>query len=926
MAPLRSHDSLGSFQLDRRAQSLIRGERVTPLRPKAWQVLVHLAQRPGVVVSGRELFDQVWADVAVTPKTLTNVINELRRALAADPHVRIETRHRLGYRLVVGGATAVPNQGGAAESGEAAIFVGRASELQMLEQAWRRACSGQRQVVLVGGFAGVGKTTLLERFAAERRSPRGDGSAAALATQCTCHDRQNDPEPYGPFAEAIEGLVRQTDILPLLQRCAPSWLVRMPWLLPAAEMAELRTSLSGIGLSRVLREGVQLLETIAAERPLLVVLEDLQHADAATLDLLAAMARRDSPARLMLVASFRTHAGSQEVRESIRRLGELKRVTRLSVGALPASEVRAYLEQRLGTAEPGDQLVAAVEAKTGGNALFLKEMVDVLLQRGWLADDGSGWRLTVSPGEIEGLIPDSARSLIGQHARQLQADDLELLEAASMIGDEFIDKILGAACRRPLDGVAMACRRLAEAGQFIGPVGQRLLPDGLPWSAYRFRHDLYRQGVAALVPPARRRVFHERVAQALAHEYATCLGEVAPQLAMHYREAGDWERQLGALDVAVANAMACAAPGQAMRHLEEAIEVGERHPLKMAESPLPAELRQQVEARADRLLLYGSLRIHFFGPGDRASSEIYDRALEMVTPLGSVVAWMRAQNGRCTTYMWSGRAGEAHAIAQAMMEAAEAGHPELLALAAYYQLSATLRLGEYRLAVAAANRMQETLPYASPDVPRYVDLRSQGEALLPFTFTVAGDPAAAARYRDEALANAGRKTAAFERNLALDQAAFSALVAQDAELALEYADRAYANATQFGLDGFLDTPLMYRTWALCRLGRSDPAEFETVLEQRDPVSRNYYHSLLMAWLAELHLAKGDLRSATRTVERIAPDPAFDAEIERIRGLVLAAAGQRDRALACLVHARDLAARQGAVLFERRAGAAIESLG
>ncbi len=210
--------------------------------------------------------------------------------------------------------------------------------------------------------------------------------------------------------------------------------------------------------------------------------------------------------------------------------------------------------------------------------------------------------------------------------------------------------------------------------------------------------------------------------------------------------------------------------------------------------------------------------------------------------------------------------------------------------------------------------------------PPTVDLRSQGESLLPLTFTVAGDPVAAARYRDEALAHAGRKTVAFERNLALEQAGFSALVAQDAELALAYADEAHANATLFRLDGYFDMALMYRTWALCRLGRRDPAEFETVLEQRDPVSRNYDHSLLMAWLAELHLAKGDVRSATRIVERIAPDPAFDAEVGRVRGMVLAASGQREQARACLLHARDLAARQGAVLFEGRAAAAIESLG
>ncbi len=65
--------ALGSFALDQQAQSLVRSGSVSPLRPKAWQVLMYLAERSGVVVSGSELFDHVWADVAVTPKTLTNL-------------------------------------------------------------------------------------------------------------------------------------------------------------------------------------------------------------------------------------------------------------------------------------------------------------------------------------------------------------------------------------------------------------------------------------------------------------------------------------------------------------------------------------------------------------------------------------------------------------------------------------------------------------------------------------------------------------------------------------------------------------------------------------------------------------------------------------------------------------------------------------
>lgn len=104
------------------------------------------------------------------------------------------------------------------------------------------------------------------------------------------------------------------------------------------------------------------------------------------------------------------------------------------------------------------------------------------------------------------------------------------------------------------------------------------------------------------------------------------------------------------------------------------------------------------------------------------------------------------------------------------------------------------------------------------------------------------------------------------------------------------------------------------------------ADLATVLNRREHSLQNLYQSLLLAWLAELYLAQGDLRSASATVERIAPEQAFGAEIERVRGAVLAASGQRELALECLTRARNLAAQQGAGLFERRAAAAIDSLG
>lgn len=920
--------SLGALTLDHQAQSLLCEDLVIPLRPKAWQVLMFLWERVGVVVSGRELFDEVWAGVAVTPKTLTNVINELRHALSADPTVCIETRHRRGYRLVVGAVGTPSDDQSSPEREDDAIFVGRERDLQRLTELWKRACSGQRQVVLLGGFAGVGKSTLLERFMAGIRRPGAAGHASgtsALLTRGTCFDRRSDPEPYGPFAEAMEGLVSQADIVPVFHRVAPSWLARMPWLLPATEMALLRQSLLGIGSSRVLREGVQLLEAISEDRPTLLVLEDLHHADAATLDLIAALAQREGPARLLLVASFRTHAGESSVREAIRRLSDIACVTTTTLEGMTALEVRTYLQRRLDNAELSGLLVSAVEAKTGGNALFLKEMVDVLVERQWLADHGRGWVLTVDPGELDALIPDSARALIRQHVEQLPSEDLELLEAASIVGEDFTDKLVAAACGRPIESVSMACRRLAETGHFIRHAGQRLLPDGLPWSVYRFSHDLYRHGIADRLPPARSRACHERLAQAMSLEYADCLAEVAPRLAMHYREAGDWEGQLGALDVAVADAMQRSAPAEAARYLQEGIEVGESRPLVLPTTPMTAQLRAQAQARAERHVVYGLLRIHLYGLVDPSAAEAFDRGLEVAVIGGSVTLWFRAQMGRCGTRSYSGFAGEALAIADTMVEAAEAGHPELLAPAAYHRLIAELRLGNYRDAVDAGRRMHGALPYASPDVPKHFDLRSQGEAIFALALTVAGEGGAAATHRDIAMLALGRRPGAYETANVLDQIGHAALLARDAQVVLEFADKLHAHAVLFGFDVFVDLALSYRAWALCRLGRGGVAEFENVLDRRKRSTQNFYQSLLLACLAELYLTQGEIESAAATVARIVPEPAYDAEIERVRGMVLAATGQRDLALVHLNRARSLAEQQGAGLFERRAAAAIASL-
>src|SRR5262245_21680316 len=150
-----------------------------PLRPKAWDVLCYLLERPGLLVTKEALHRAIWPETAVSDDTLTKVIAELRRALgenARAPRV-IETVHGHGFRLVaevsgVGNSTGGPPASAdapppttAPRSGEVTTaFVGRETELAGLDERLRLAAAGTRQLVFITGEAGIGKTTLVEEF------------------------------------------------------------------------------------------------------------------------------------------------------------------------------------------------------------------------------------------------------------------------------------------------------------------------------------------------------------------------------------------------------------------------------------------------------------------------------------------------------------------------------------------------------------------------------------------------------------------------------------------------------------------------------------------------------------------------------------------------------------------------------------------
>jgi predicted ATPase len=332
-------------------------------------------------------------------------------------------------------------------------MVAREGELAQLQQHFGQALQGVRQVVFITGEAGIGKTTLVDAFVA-----RVEAMAEVWIGRGQCIEQHGAGEAYLPLLEALGRLGRGPDggrLIELLRRHAPSWLVHLPALVPASEIEALQRRAGGATRARMLRELAEAMEALTAERPLVLVLEDLHWSDVSTLDWLVYVARRRETAPLLVLGTYRpleVAAAAHPVRAVTQELQLRGQGAELTVPYLPESGVAAYLAQRFEAPVRPAQLARVLHQRTGGNALFLVAVVDALMQQGQLQQDTSGWTLV---GDLEAVavgVPTSVRQLLEQQFDRLPLEEQTLLEAASVAGVEFTAAAVAAGTICPGEG------------------------------------------------------------------------------------------------------------------------------------------------------------------------------------------------------------------------------------------------------------------------------------------------------------------------------------------------------------------------------------------------------------------------------------------------------------------------------------------
>lgn len=551
------------------------------LPPKAYGVLRHLIEHAGRLVTQDELLDAVWPGRFIQPEGLKSQILHIRRVLEDDPKRPrfIETLPRRGYRFIgadgKGAAQKRAVQGPPAPSN----LVGRERVLGELGDGLRRVVQSKRQIAFVTGESGIGKTALVDAFqlVAEAEVP-------GLRIACgQCVEGYDGKEPYYPMLEALGQLCRGDggdSVVSTLAAQAPTWLAQFPALLTDEHRETLQREILGATRERMLREISEALETITLENPLLLVFEDLQWVDQATVDLISALARRRAPARLMLIGTYRTvdlALADHPLKALKRDLLLHKLCQEIALEPLSEANISAFLAApSLEASEPAG-LAELMHRHSGGNPLFMVAALEHLTQRGLISRESGAWQMRQPLEQIVVGVPEGLRHMIEAQIERLSVEEQRALEAASIAGAAFTVDI-GAAAGMTAEDFDDLCDRLSHRHCMVRVAATQALASANASPRYEFVHALYREVFYQRQAPRRRAKLHRRVGEALEVLFSERLSEVAPDLADHFEKSADWPRAIRYLRLAADRAGRRYAHREATVLLQQALGLASRLP------------------------------------------------------------------------------------------------------------------------------------------------------------------------------------------------------------------------------------------------------------------------------------------------------------------------------------------------------------
>lgn len=511
------------------------------------------------------------------PARALGVFERLRATLADSLGVDPAPETRELHLALVRGRRSPPGRTPATRPATGRPPTGRDHETSVLVDAWSAAVAGRGGLVLLVGEAGIGKTTLADRL----RETSAATGGRVLFTRCYAAERSLFLQPVvDALATTLSGLPAP-DLTAAAGVHAPALVDLFPQLAPvlgppAAERVGLE-----VATRRTFEAVTGVLGALAVGQPVLLVLDDLQNAGAATVELVHFLARRAVAMRLLIVATVRVEEGD----DVLALLGPVG--TRLPVGPLDSDAVAA-----LAAAAGHAPMAGAILARTGGHTLFVVETL-------------GGLRAGASE------VPASLRSAVLDRLDRAGADTADLLRAAAVIGASVDPEIVAGMLGLPAHVAVQRCER-AVAARLLVPAGSR----------YEFANDLLHEILYATTPEPLRRAHHHRAADLLA--------DTPEAVAVHAAAVQDRVRAARALEAAAAEATRRGAMadaeillGRALGHAEQARATADVARVYLARGRVREAIGEYRRAAGDERAALATAR----DAGDRYSEMLALRAL-----------------------------------------------------------------------------------------------------------------------------------------------------------------------------------------------------------------------------------------------------------------------------------------------------------
>lgn len=879
-----------------------------PLTPRAVEVLAYLVRNPGRIIEHDELLDAVWGrDSLVSPDATKDYVRRIRRALGDDPRNPrcIETYRGRGYRYLGGVVVADGSSGRSKSLGpttvpthEGKTLLSRFTELQELNQWLGQAKTGRRHLGFVAGEPGIGKSTLIGQFAEiETRS------SAQIAVISHCIEPFAGASPFLPLLDALSTLVAGVSgeaVLRSLEQLAPGWMNELG----------LASANRGTSSQRLMLEFAKALESIAADTPLILCIEDAQWADHSTLEVIGYLMSRAFSAQLLVILTYRPMALTDEahpLKIMVEEFSAKENSSSMALRGFSEEAVTAYLQAvHPGLSRP---FLSALWARTGGHPLFVNQLLTHLRDIEAIRHDHGRWREAIKSSELLAVVPDGPRQLIQWQYHRLDTDEQRILDAASVVGGQFDAAVVALIIRAEVEWAEERCEQMVRRESFIAREGVARYAGGERSGAYQFKHALFRDVIYALQPPNKLQRVHRQVAERL--EAVGTPAELKPsELGHHWLAGGDVSRAVVYLLQAARDAMELFAHGDAALLARRALDEDL--------SDIAPELVLEL------YLILGRALNGTEGHGHPKVQEAFDRAFAISQRLELGLESAASQLGLWLSNFVQAEYATALEISESLASAVEGSGEDVLMTTVYIAAGTPLLyMGEL---TETGEYMDRVLNTYDPSInAQYRDYFVFDPAVIAHAYSgvieslsgrtnEAHARCAAAVLHAQEIAN--------PESIAIARL-FSAIVngyEDRPESVVEHANQALAVAEEYELNQWLLEGGIMRSWALASLDRDveQLERAERLMSQRAQLGLRIGRTMFWSFLAKANVANDRvdraldlLNDGIELMERIG-ERWFGPELMRLKAeIMLTHRGEREAAKALAAQAIELAGELGA---------------